>query len=114
MQPSVVSAFQYIHCHEVIDHPEYVCLIDEYRHGETQFLLAHIGFSEFSPSVFKRLLREWATFRSVVTAPLYAACDDGDFQKWQRFVSHLGFKPTGVVLPCENGELRELFLSVVP
>lgn len=105
---------EFVDCIEVLDYPEYVCLIDEYRNEDQQFLLCHIGFSEFSLSIFKRLLREWAAFRSVVTAPLYAIRDDGDEDKWVRFVSHLGFSPTGLILPCENGELRELFISVVP
>jgi hypothetical protein len=107
------SEWSFIGRHRVINHHLYWFDIDEYRLGDQQFLLTHLSFHKFTPSVWKRVLREWKLFREIVTAPLYAVRDDGDVDKWEHFVSRLGFKPTGILLPCNNGQIRQLYISTV-
>ena len=58
----------------------------------------------------KQLLQDWAVFRTTVDHPLYAYSPVED-RKWVRFVSHLGFRPTGESILCNNGERRQLYLS---
>lgn len=74
-------------------------------------LLAHIRVAHWSPSVFKSILREWKLFRTCVKAPIFA-CAEVDDDKWERFVSRLGFKFLHTVI-CNNGETRRLFLHVI-
>jgi hypothetical protein len=107
--------FEFHSCHEVLWHPEYEFDIDEYRRGDEQFLLAHIYFRKFSPSILKRVLREWHIFRQCVTSPLYvhSGSAGGDQDKWERFVSLLGFRPTGINIICNNGATRQLFIHTV-
>lgn len=105
---------QFISRTRVLDYDEYVFDLDEYRDGNHQYLTAHIAFEKFSPSILRRVLREWKVFRHCVTAPLYAYRDGGDFDKWFRFVSLLGFRPTGLFITCNNGERRQLFIHSVP
>lgn len=106
-----MGSFEFVTRHLVVDHEEYWFEIDEYRRGAEQFLLAHIFFEKFSPSILKRVFNEWKAFRTCVKAPLYAVCDDGDAAKWERFVSRLGFRPMGIEVDCNNGERRPLFIS---
>lgn len=112
--PSSGSEFDFIKTHVIRDTKELIFEIDEYRDGPKQFLLVHIVFRSFSPSILKDVLREWRAFRSIITAPLYAVRNDGGEEKWKRFVSLFGFKPTHIFLPCNNGVIRELFISVSP
>lgn len=98
--------------HRVVVHEEYWCEIDEYVVNGQQVLLCHIRFAHLSPSIFKRLLREWRTFRSVVKCPLYAFGELAD-DKWHRFVSHLGFVPTTHNVVCTNGQHRPIYISKV-
>lgn len=114
MEPTGPSPnFEYVAFHEVVEHDEYWFDIDEYRLDGKQFLLTHIAFEKFSPKIYKQVLHEWECFRKCVKAPLYAMCDDGDPDKWERFVSRLGFKPTGINIICNNGAKRQLFISTV-
>jgi hypothetical protein len=106
--------FEFIKRTRVLDYDEYWFDLDEYRSVDgQQIVFAHLGFTKFSPSIFKRVLREWSAFRQCVPAPLYAMRDDGDVNKWTNFVSRLGFKPTGRSIRCNNGALRPLFISTV-
>lgn len=103
--------FEFVACHPVIDCREYCFELEEFRKGSDTFLLAHIYFTYFTPSIFKRVLREWAVFRQTVPGPVYAVCNDGDPHKWERFVSRLGFRPTGIEVDCNNGTRRQLFIA---
>jgi hypothetical protein len=106
--------FEFITKHNAITTPDYCFEIDEYRRqragtrGGDQLLLAHISVARWSPSVCKRIDQQWVLFRQCVTAPLFACAEVAD-DKWERFVSRLGFKPYQLVT-CENGELRRLFI----
>ena len=99
--------------HLILDYDEYWFQIDEYRKRRTQILFAHLWVEKFTPSIFRRILREWLSFRQVCKASLYAVCDDGDQIKWEKFVRRLGFIPTGRTIFCENGAERPLFISTV-
>jgi hypothetical protein len=103
--------FEFVVRHCVLDRPEYLFEIDEFRRGQDPFLQAHFVVHYWSPSVFKRILSEWRVFRSIVTTPLYALGEDDD-DRWRRFVSHLGFKPFTTVV-CNNGQQRSLYQSKV-
>jgi hypothetical protein len=100
--------------HTVIDCPEYLFDLNEYQNdqGETR-LVAHITIHKFTPSIFKRIKREWVIFRQSVTAPLFAWHGPGPFDKWLRFISCLGFRPTGSHITCNNGEVRQIYISEV-
>lgn len=105
--------FEFVARHIVVKHPEYWCEIDEYRRGDDQLLLGHIRFIKVSPSAFKRLLKEWRLLRQCVTAPIFAVCGEGSPEVWERFVAHLGFQPFGMEVECNNGALRQLYISTV-
>jgi hypothetical protein len=107
-----MNDYEFVIRHRIPTCPDYVFEIDEYKRPDgSQFLLAHLKFSFFAPSTLKRALFEWSCFRKCVSAPLYAVVDDGDFKKWKKFVSYFGFEPTDIHLPCNNGVIRQLFIS---
>jgi 5'(3')-deoxyribonucleotidase len=97
----------------VLDYDEYWFDLDEYQVDGQQRLFAHLGFTKFSPSIMKRVLSEWKLFRQIVTADIYAIRDDGDVDKWEHFVSLLGFVPTGTTILCNNGNYRQLYIHRV-
>lgn len=101
--------FEFVTRHRVLTYPEYWFEIDEWRRGQDQFLLAHIRIAKWTPSVLKRIDREWAAFRECVDAPLFAIAEIDD-RKWERFVSRLGFRFHCDTV-CENGEPRRMFIS---
>ena len=93
----------------VHDKPEYYFALEEFRHGEEQMVFLHLTIHSWKPSVFKEILRNWKLFRKHVTCPLYVVAGVEDVEKWEAFVSLLGFKPfIDVVL--ENGRPRRLFV----
>lgn len=101
--------------YEVISHPEYSAVLDDFTDASgRQMCLMHIEFdtSRFTPSIMKRMLEEWAVFRSITDAPLYGIEDIPDDAKWERFVSHLGFQNTNTRVDCSDGQSRRLFVSL--
>lgn len=101
------DSFLFVTRHRALDRPEYLFEIDEYRRGADQFLMAHLRFAKFSPSIFKRVLHEWKVFRSCTYAPIFALGEVDD-DKWKNFVTHLGFTFDRDVV-CLNGERRRMF-----
>jgi hypothetical protein len=93
----------------VLDKPEYYFALEEFRRGEDQMVFVHITVRKWTVSVFKEILRNWKLFREYVTCPLYAIGGVEDLDKWETFVSRLGFKFLQDVI-CENGEHRRLFI----
>lgn len=106
-----MNEFSFVTRHRVLTYPEYWFELDEYRRGDgSQFLLAHLRFAKFSPSIFKRVKAQWAEFRACTSAPIFAIGEVDD-AKWVRFVSHLGFEPAMDVV-CLNGERRRMYRNV--
>lgn len=104
--------FEHIARHLILDYPEYTCELDEYRSGEHKIFVAHIVFTKFTPTVFKRFLREWRTFRTVVKMPIFAHNGDGEMETWKHFVTSIGFVDTGDTLTFANGTVRPLFIHL--
>jgi hypothetical protein len=104
----VVSDFEFVCSHRALTSDHYWFDLDEYRRGQDTFLLAHLRFDRFTPSIMRRVLREWSVFRKCVTAPLFALGEVDD-EKWARFVSLLGFRFHQQV-HCINGATRRLFI----
>lgn len=57
----------------------------------------------------RRMRDVFAAFRAVVACPLFAIGEE-DSPKWERFISHFGFRYLTDVI-CENGERRRLFVN---
>jgi hypothetical protein len=101
--------------YEVISRPAYSATLDDFKgdNGE-QMVLMHIEVepSKFSKSVMQQLIDDWSTFRSVTDAPLYGIEPSPDDDKWERFVSLLGFQNTNSRVDCTDGQTRRLFVSL--
>jgi hypothetical protein len=106
---SSAADFEFVTRHRLITHDEYWFEIDEYRRGQDQFLLAHLRIVTWTPSILKRIMREWKMFRQCVSAPLFAIAEVDD-DKWERFVARLGFRFHCNTV-CNNGEHRRMFIS---
>lgn len=89
----------------VLDRPEYTFDIEEWRNGASQMVFIHFSILTWTKSVLKRALAEFAQFRALTDAPLYATSDTSD-EKWQRFVSLFGFTH---LIDAEDG--RKIFIS---
>jgi hypothetical protein len=105
------SKFELVEVHKIPSPPEWDASLDEYRRGAEQMLWAHVRFSKFSPSVFKSFLKWWTTFRSVVTAPIWAGSQD-DTDLFAHFVRRAGFVPFKEV-PCQDGKARRIFIHTI-
>jgi hypothetical protein len=90
--------------------PEYTFDLDEYELNGQQMITVHVRFRKWSPRAMKHLLNTFNTFRQVVDCPLYAFGEEIS-DKYTRFVTRFGFKPTSAVVTCGNGEKRPLFVS---
>lgn len=95
----------------LIDKAEYHFAVEEFRCKEDQMVFLHLTVHQWTPAVYKEILRNWKLFRECVTCPLYAVGDDKHPATWERFVSRLGFKPLMNVV-CENGVERRLFIHL--
>lgn len=96
----------------VRDLEEYHFALEEFRRGEDQMVFVHLTVHEWTLSTFKKILREWKLFRECVTCPLYAVGGVEEPQRWEKFVSRLGFTPLAEVI-CENGAKRRLFIHTI-
>ena len=94
----------------VINCPEYIFQIDEWRRESDVMLLLHIFFRKFSPKIMQKVFREWKAFRECVVVPVFALENLLD-AKWDRFVGLLGFKFHTHVM-CTDGLSRRLFIHV--
>lgn len=99
--------------HEVVSHPEYRAVLDEFDDNGSPKLLLHIAVDPtlFSAKVFQRLLKEWGALRECITDPLFAMEPAPDDDKWERFVRRLGFVNTNARVDCTDGQSRRLFVS---
>ncbi len=86
--------------------------LEEYRDEQGhQMLLAHLDVHQWSLSALRRIKRDWALFRTIVTAPLFASPMQDD-PKWVRFVTLMGWRPFSMVL-CHDGIERPLYIHTV-
>lgn len=101
--------FEFVKRHDVLRTDDYWFEIDEYKNaGGEQFLLAHLQFFNWAPSVFKRLLRDWRAFRTHVTSPLFACPKDAD-AKLAKFCERTGWRFQQNIT-CDDGATRPLFI----
>lgn len=111
--PSSASNFEFVKKHEVYETDKWRFVIEEYRRGVDQFFLVHALCKQFSASALREAKKAWLSFRQQYPVPLYAVRNDGSESKWKHFVTLFGFRPTGIHLPCDNGVLRELYISEI-
>jgi hypothetical protein len=104
--------FNHATLHPLSVNDDYAMHLDEYKRGQDQFLLLHLRFNRWTPSVFKRFITHWHLFRRCVSAPLFALGEVDD-DKWEHFVTRFGFKYLQTV-QCANGEHRRLFIHRTP
>jgi hypothetical protein len=87
--------------------------LDEYRdEAGAQMLLAHLRFHKWTLSALKRCIRDWHLFRQCVHAPLYATPMVND-DRWRRFVTRMGWRPTSQTVLCHDGIERPLYTHTV-
>ena len=93
----------------VVERPEYISEIGEYRRGEDQMVFLHMKIHKFSPRVLKQALADFKLLREFVTCPLYACgeVDDDKFEKWCRL---FGFQYLSTAL-CTDGKQRRIFIN---
>lgn len=89
--------------------------LDEYRTDAGEpMLLAHLRVHRATPAALRRIKEDWATFRSTVPHPIFSlpmlAPSDPAFDKWVRFVTMFGWRPTGQQVLCLDGIERPLFI----
>lgn len=108
---SLPEDFSFIRRTPIIVHDDYWIEIDEFWRSDDGYLalFAHLRCAKFSPSIFKRMKLDWFAYRSCHEFPVYAFGEQDD-DKFERFVTHLGFVPFSEVL-CNNGQRRRLFIS---
>jgi hypothetical protein len=101
--------------YEVVSRPAYRAVLDDFGDADgNQMCLMHIDFdpSKFSKAALAQMLDDWKLFRSVTDAPLYGIEPEPDDNKWERFVSLLGFQNTNQRVLFRDGLSRRLFVSL--
>jgi hypothetical protein len=110
-----VNQLELLDSYDVVTRPEYRAVLDDFGNADgDQMCLMHISMDskKFNAAAMKRLLDDWAAFRSVTDAPLYGIEDTPDDTKWERFVSLLGFQNTNSRVTGSDGQSRRLFVSL--
>lgn len=88
--------------------------LDEYRDDAgRQFLLAHLRIFKWSPASYKRIKRDWATFRKAVTAPLFANPVQVNDPLWVKFLTRMGWRLFKPDILCHDGLVRPLYFHTV-
>lgn len=110
-----MSDFEYFGTTVLADTPEFFATLEELRRplcatGFDQMLFLHIEFHDFAPASLRKARQAWATFRTCVTAPIFAYGPDTPV--WERFVRSFGFQELTTV-PCADGRHRRLFINLV-
>jgi hypothetical protein len=101
--------------YEFVSRDAYRAVLDDFGDADgNQMCLMHIAFdlSKFSKSALSQMLDDWKLFRSVTDAPLYGIEPEPDNDKWERFVSLLGFQNTNQRVLYRDGLSRRLFVSL--
>ena len=105
--------FEFYQEHELSVQPEYRSVLHELRdEHDNQMLVIHMDAepSTFAPSVLKRMMNEFSALRSCTEAPIFAIEPNPDDDKWERYVSHMGFEYSSRV-ECTDGLSRRCFVS---
>lgn len=92
--------------------------IDEYKNEEgKQMLLVHLRVLVWSRDTLRKIKHDWAVFRQAVKSPLYAlpmlSPDDPECSKWKRFVELMGWKPLNILVCCNDGLERPLYIHEI-
>lgn len=95
----------------ILDTDNYYFALEEFRRGKDQMVFVHLTVHNWTPKVFKEIIKNWKLFRECVTCPLFALGGVEDQEKWEAFVKLLGFTPLQEVI-CENGAKRRLFIHI--
>lgn len=103
--------FEFYAEHELSDNQDYRAVLHELRdEDDNQLLAIHMDVRRFSPSVLKRMEREFSALRSCTDATIFAIEDIPDDAKWERYVRHMGFEYSSRV-ECTDGNSRRTFVS---
>lgn len=99
--------------HVAHDNDDCTFELDEYRNEQGhQMLLAHLKVHRWSKNALKRIIRDWTVFRQHITAPLFATPMVDD-ERWRKFVTRTGWRPTGQMVLCQDGIERPLYIHTV-
>jgi hypothetical protein len=104
----VSGDFEFVCRHDAVRCDDYHLELDEYRRGTDQMILVHFRIYKWTPSVLKRVWREWPVFRSIVTCDLYATAQV-ETPAWHKFVRRFGFTYLTDVLTV-SGEPRAMYI----
>jgi hypothetical protein len=97
----------------VLDEPEYTASYHTADLGDGRVMtFAHLEVFYYSPSILKKLKREWDLFRKYEPCVMFALSDTDD-EKWVRFISMFGFQYLRDV-GCTDGRTRRLFVNFGP
>jgi hypothetical protein len=104
------AGFEFAARYEGVKNDDYLFELDEYRRltDNAQMMLAHIRVYRWSPTIFKRCLREWRLLRTIIKCDIFVSPQD-DTPEWHKFVTAMGFKPFTQVI-CNDGVKRPLYL----
>lgn len=103
--------FEFYQEHILSEPHEYCSVLHELRDEDGRQLLAiHMDVRKFSPSVLRRMKREFAALRDCTDATIFAIEDNPDDPKWERYVRHMGFEFSSRV-ECTDGRSRRCFVS---
>lgn len=105
-----MNGFKFHERYPLVKCPEYESVLDEFRCDNEQMLLMHIDVFRYSPSVRKRMDREWRCLRACTDALIFAIEPEPDDEKWERFVKPFGFVFSSRI-PCTDGRSRRVFVS---
>jgi hypothetical protein len=104
--------FNHVAYHTVFKNDDAVCELEELRRpcDGAVMLMLHARLARWSPRVFRDCLRHWRQFRPTVAANIFASPQVHD-AKWEKFVSAFGFVPLIDAAPCNDGEMRPIWIS---
>jgi hypothetical protein len=106
----LLDDWKFVADHKVVDHPEYTCLLEEFRRGQDQMMFIHFEVHKWSKETLKLAKKEFALLRQFVTCPLYG-CGEVDDEKWANFVKLFGFKFLTNAI-CTDGKSRRVFIHL--
>jgi len=107
-----LAGFEHVAYHTVFENEYVKCELEELRRpcdGATMLFIHARFMARWSPRILKDCLKHWKLFRTVVTAPIFASPQVHD-ARWEKFITLFGFEPLVDAVPCNDGELRPLWI----